>query len=79
MHKIRGKANVDHNIYILFMRPRLGAATLLILPTGKWLLPTRKQLFVCVTDFPKMTLPRGNFHGYINPNKRITHDSSALT
>ena len=47
MHKIRGKANVDHNIYILVMRPRLGAATLLILPTSKWLLPTRKQRFVC--------------------------------
>ena len=31
---------------------------------------------LCVTDFPKINLPLGNFHGYVNNNKRITNDSS---
>ena len=30
---------------------------------------------MCTTDFPKVKLPRGSFHGYIKKNKRITHDS----
>ena len=32
--------------------------------------------FVCVIGFPRVKLPRGNFHGYVKKNKRITHDSS---
>ena len=32
--------------------------------------------FWCLTDFPKVKLPRGNFHGDGKKNKRITHDSS---
>ena len=36
----------------------------------------RGNNFLCVADFPKVKLPRGNFHGYVKKNKRITHDSS---
>ena len=36
----------------------------------------RGSNFLCVTDFPKVKLPRGNFHGYVKKNKRIAHDSS---
>ena len=36
----------------------------------------RGNNFLCVPDFPKVKLPRGNFHGYVKKNKRITHDSS---
>ena len=42
----------------------IGAVTLAILPLGNKLLPTGKQLFQCVTDFPRVKLPRGNFYGY---------------
>ena len=38
-------------------------------PWGKWLLPTGKQLFV--SDFPRVKLPEGIFHGYVKKNKRI--------
>ena len=48
-------------IHILYMPPRIGTATLPILPTGKWLLSTGKQVFVA-TDFPKVKLPPGNFN-----------------
>ena len=32
--------------------------------------------FLCLTDFAKVKIASGNFHGYVKKNKRITHDSS---
>ena len=34
---------------------------------------------LCVTDFPRVKLPSGNFHGCVKKNKRISHDSSRGT
>ena len=56
------------------VRKTIGAVTLAILPMGKWCWPMGKQFFLCVTDFTKVKLPRGSFHGYVKTNKRITHD-----
>ena len=37
----------------------------------------RGRNFLCVTDFPKVKIAWENFHGYIEKNKRITHDNDS--
>lgn len=56
------------------VRKTIGAVTIAILPMGKWLLAQGEAIFLCVTDFTKVKLPRESFHGYVQTNKRITHD-----
>ena len=57
----------------------LGAATHAILPFGKpWVTSScpRGSNFLCLTDFPRVKLPRGNFHGYVKKNKKNAYHSS---
>ena len=53
----------------------IGAVTLAIYPWVNGCCP-RGSNFLCATDFPRVKLPSGNFHGYVKKNKRISHGSS---
>ena len=54
----------------------IGVVTLASFSHGQMAAGPWGSNFLCVTDFPKVKIVSGNFHGFVKKNKRITHDSS---